>query len=130
MTLKEQKHLFEEMVSCCTLCLNFLTVHGARKRGGIGFSYRPAVLHRLAESESIPGLLKASKIPPLYTSIQAVNRIPKGFFNGITYPVIDIYQRNFYIYTYFFIFLFKRKSGKTKQRNKRGNKPDKYPENL
>ncbi len=39
---------------------------GARNRVGIGLSYRPARLHRLAESislESIPGLLKSLKIP-------------------------------------------------------------------
>jgi hypothetical protein len=34
---------------------------GARNRVGIGFSYWPARLHRLAES--IPGLLKSLKIP-------------------------------------------------------------------
>ncbi len=32
---------------------------GARHRVGIGLSYRPAMLHRLAES--IPGLLKRDK---------------------------------------------------------------------
>ncbi len=59
----------------------------------------------------------------------------KGFFYGInnsvlTCHVIDIYLRNFHILNMFFIFVFKRKLGKTKQRNKRGKKPDKYPENL
>jgi hypothetical protein len=34
---------------------------GARNRVGIGLSYWPARLHRLAES--IPGLLKSLKIP-------------------------------------------------------------------
>jgi hypothetical protein len=36
---------------------------GARKRTGIGLSYRPARLHRLAES--IPGLPKSLKIQSL-----------------------------------------------------------------
>jgi hypothetical protein len=36
----------------------------ARNRVGIGKSYPPARLHRLAES--IPGLLQSLKIPPLY----------------------------------------------------------------
>jgi hypothetical protein len=36
---------------------------GARNRVGIGLSYRPARLHRLAES--IPGPLKSLKIPSL-----------------------------------------------------------------
>jgi hypothetical protein len=36
---------------------------GAKNRVGIGLLYRPAWLHRLAES--IPGLHKSLKIPPL-----------------------------------------------------------------
>jgi hypothetical protein len=38
---------------------------GVRNREGVELSYRPARLHRLAES--IPGLLKSLKIPPLYS---------------------------------------------------------------
>jgi hypothetical protein len=41
---------------------------GARNREGIGLSYRPARLHRLAELmpwESIPRLIKTLKIRPL-----------------------------------------------------------------
>jgi hypothetical protein len=44
---------------------------GARKRVGIGLSYRPARLHRLAElipCESILGLLKSLKIRALNIS--------------------------------------------------------------
>ncbi len=36
---------------------------GARNRVGIGLPYRPAMIHRLAES--IPGLLKSLKMPSL-----------------------------------------------------------------
>ncbi len=44
-------------------CCNFLTTYmGARNRVDIGLSYRPARLHRLAESISIPGLLKSLNI--------------------------------------------------------------------
>ncbi len=45
------------------LCWNFRKYMGARNRVGIGLSYRPARLHRLAES--IPGFLKSLKIPSL-----------------------------------------------------------------
>ncbi len=37
---------------------------GARNRVGVGLYYRPARLHRLAES--IPGVLKNLKIPSQY----------------------------------------------------------------
>ncbi len=42
-------------------CWNFWTIYGASNRVGKRLSYRPANLHRLAES--IPGLLKSLKIP-------------------------------------------------------------------
>jgi hypothetical protein len=56
----------EDQTSCCrwNLCLKFFFKSlEARNRVGIGLSYRPARLHRLAES--IPGLLKSFKIPDL-----------------------------------------------------------------
>jgi hypothetical protein len=43
-------------------CAGILKISmGPRNRVGIGLAYRPAKLHRLAES--IPGLLKSLKIP-------------------------------------------------------------------
>jgi hypothetical protein len=42
---------------------------GARNRVGIGLSYRPARLHRLAALESIPGILKNLKIWALNISV-------------------------------------------------------------
>jgi hypothetical protein len=63
--------------SLCNLCVINLSVlpcagileqsMGARNRVGIGLSYRPARLHRLAEMIPwIPRLLKSLKIPPVY----------------------------------------------------------------
>jgi hypothetical protein len=61
---QDRRHLF---VTPCTGILEQSI--GARNRVGKGLPYRPARLHRLAES--IPGLLKSLKIPslatPLYT---------------------------------------------------------------
>jgi hypothetical protein len=86
---------------------------GARNQVRKGFSYRPAVLHRLAES--IPwnrflGFLKFQKYHLWKRLIQAVNRIPKGFFHGITYPVIYIYQRDFHVLYMIFLFFYSREN--------------------
>jgi hypothetical protein len=116
-TLKEQKHLFKGDHTVLFAGILGLSM-GARNRVGVGLSYLPAELNRLAETIPWNRFLGVLKLKKYYTHlIQAVNRVPKGFFNGITYPVIDIYQRNFHILYMFFIFVFKRKSGKTKQRN-------------
>jgi hypothetical protein len=45
---------------------------GARNRVGLGLSYQPEGIHRLAgivSLESIPGLLKHLKIPSLFSSV-------------------------------------------------------------
>jgi hypothetical protein len=89
----------------------------ARNRVGIGFSYRPAVLHSLAESipwNRFPGSLKCQKYLLRTRLTQAVNRVPKGFSNGITYPVIDIYQRHFHVLYMIFYFSIQEKIWKNK----------------
>jgi hypothetical protein len=44
----------------CTSCFSSM---GARNRVGIGLSYRPARIHRLAGLGIVSGLLKSLKIP-------------------------------------------------------------------
>ncbi len=60
--------------------LEFLmSLWGLRNRGGIGLSYRPARLHRLAEFiplESVPGLHKRLKIRALYDWTLAADFLP------------------------------------------------------
>jgi hypothetical protein len=64
-------------VCCCTNSGSVLEQSmGARNRVGIGCSYRPTRLHRLAES--IPGVLKSLKIPSLYS----ITLTPFTFFSG------------------------------------------------
>ncbi len=57
----------EKLLNCAGILEQSM---GARSRVGIGLSYQPARLHRLAESiplESVPGLLKRLQIRPLAT---------------------------------------------------------------
>jgi hypothetical protein len=55
---------------------------GAKTRAGIGRSYRPARLHRLAES--IPGLLKIKKFELLFPNETApmFKKVEKHLFLG------------------------------------------------
>jgi hypothetical protein len=56
---------------------------GARNRGGIGLSYRPARLHRLAEFnslESVPGLHKLLKIRALVYRINGQYQVKAGTY--------------------------------------------------
>ncbi len=60
----------------------------ARNRVGIGFSYRPAGLHILAELilESIPGLLKSFKKPSLKTFETVA--LPRSWRTDFTPPFV------------------------------------------
>jgi hypothetical protein len=65
----------------------------ASNRLGMGLSYRPARLHRLAES--IPGLLRSLKIPFLTAGYD--NLIPTRFLAPTDYSKIPALHRLYYV---------------------------------
>jgi hypothetical protein len=75
---------YEGLASSKDQCWNFRTIYGARNRLGIGLSYRPDRLHRLAES--IPGLLKNLNIRALACSF-GPNFFLKNIFKNYPYLV-------------------------------------------